>query len=75
MFKRLVTYGCSFTAGDELCDHELIPISDNFKRLHGMNKFNEMMWKTVDREKIDTMYAKQRQVAYPGILSRKLGID
>lgn len=44
-FDRVLAYGCSWTAGDEILDHEIIGMSfsecNRLKSLHSTNDFNE----------------------------------
>lgn len=74
MIDRLVAYGCSFTAGDELCEHEVLPDADIIKRGKDSGEFTKILWNSAERKAIDDMYARQRQIAYPGIIANKLGI-
>jgi hypothetical protein len=72
--NRLVAYGCSFTAGDELCEHELVPQADKIKKKYGREVFTKELLGQNLQSDIDAMYAKQKEVAYVGIVARKLGV-
>ena len=73
-FKRLVTYGCSYTAGEELPDETCIPGADEIKKMQG----REVWWKTLF-EKYPEMdkfeYIKLcKSHAWPRHLADKIGI-
>lgn len=72
--RRLVSYGCSFTAGDELLDHELDPRADKIKRKQGISH-----WQTLRRQLVahdrDQHNLRQRQLAWPGHVARQLCLE
>jgi len=75
MINRIVAYGCSFTAGDELCEHEVMPNSDEIKKTLGQSEFTRLLYNGYPQKVINDMYLKQPQTSFPGILSRKLGMS
>lgn len=72
MFNRVVSYGCSFTAGGELLDHELLPDAEEFKKIHGSKHFIDVFGK----ERQDPNFLKkQNSLAWPGRLAESLGVE
>ena len=76
-FKRLVVYGCSFTAGSELIDHEMIGKSrewtDNYKRKHGLDAWFKFL-QDVLKEKYPMLSELEKQRSWAGHLAKMLEI-
>jgi len=73
-----VVYGCSYTAGSELIDHEIVEKSqewvDNFKRTCGMNEWFKFVDKTLCGEKYNNLLKMEKQRSWAGHLAKMLGI-
>lgn len=68
---KIISFGCSFTAGDELLDHKIHPDSDIIKRTHGMAYWKE---KYETEETIREYKAIEQTLSWAGQVASKLGI-
>lgn len=74
-FDRVVAYGCSFTAGQELADSIVLGRSedeiDAFKRKEGIHCHKELYGTEEIREKCNEMSSK---ISWPNYVAEKMGI-
>ena len=77
--KRLVSFGCSFTSGHEIVDHELLNISFEEcnslkKKIGSISKFDEYLEKTTGKciRSLSDISSKR---AYAAKLSEKLNLE
>lgn len=77
-YSRLVVYGCSFTAGTELADHEYIgkspKWSDQFKIARGFSEWTEFLTKTIGTEKYNELIETCKQRSWAGHLANHLSV-
>ena len=74
-FTRVVAYGCSFTKGDELCDHELEPNADAIKKELGCQKFTtDFLYKNHLPEVVEEMIKRQKELSWAGQIAKKLNV-
>lgn len=67
---KIISFGCSYTAGDELLDETIHPDADEIKRSKGMEYWN----KTYSQNDI-FMKTKEQQLAWPGQVAKILDVD
>jgi hypothetical protein len=66
--NRIVAYGCSFTAGDELTDSTIHPDSDSIKKTQGLT-----YWKEVHSHKLTKeMILENHRLSWAGQVAEKL---
>lgn len=70
MFKRVISYGCSLTAGGELIDHLITPHAEEIKRIHGLRYFIQMFLEERFRK-----IKKQNELSWPGKIAKKLEVS
>ena len=70
--KRVVAYGCSYTAGAELADEDFIKDADAIKRKIGLPKFNIQYSKIINSPELIEAQQKKTFVSH---LSKLLEVD
>ena len=72
MFKKVISYGCSLTAGGELIDHLVTPNAEEIKRIHGLSYFIQMFKE--ERHSPENL-KKQNAMSWPGKIAKILEVD
>lgn len=71
--NRIVSYGCSYTAGDEFLDEEMHPGAEEIKR-KSMDKWFDVK-STISQATLNLYYQRQKNMAWPAILAKKLNAE
>jgi len=74
-FDRIVAYGCSYTAGDELLDHEVLGISFeecNKLKNNSDKEYPGKFYKSFSKYYRDKLEATNNQASWAGQLAKKL---
>lgn len=75
-FKRVVAYGCSFTAGQELGDSIVLGKPedevDQFKRKHGIHCIKEIYGDDETRARCTKLSS---ELSWPNYIAKKLGVE
>ena len=75
MINRIVAYGCSFTSGDELCDHIVLENADYFKKALGKDAYMQYFFNNVPSSIRDNLPARQRKASWVGSLAGNLNLE
>lgn len=78
-YKRIISYGCSFTAGSELTDHEIIGMDEkdlfsyveknNIKGTHQLFEFLK-----ISEEKMHEIFASNAATSWPNFISKHFNV-
>lgn len=71
---KIIAYGCSWTAGDELYDHLIHPKADRIKRKHGISHWKENYDSLEIRQKLN-ITGQERVSSWAAQTAEMLGVD
>lgn len=71
--EKVIGYGCSFTAGDELCDHIIHPDADQIKATRGIMYWKDRYGTLENRQKFKTI-SKEHELSWVGQLASNLNV-
>ena len=70
-----MTFGCSYTAGSELLDHEINIRSDSIKRRRGDTYFYEHYASKLPKDQLADIDHRQRQLVWSGEIARRSRLE
>lgn len=71
LYHKIITFGCSYTAGSELLDHEIHRHADFLKRRYGNRYFYEHYGAKLSQEQLASIDHRQRQLVWSAEIARR----